>query len=204
MTKAQSYLLYSLCTDPSIAFIYYIYVCVCYRLSSFFFPLSPELQTSLIFYISAYHLFTLLWRLQCSPPVSLSPQVPVALTDSLQSVANRTRVSLAPTHKQHAAHPPHQPTSIPMIVNTQCRGRMFSLVSVLGLKSFFCICWILCLTIPGVRLVDTQQVVEAKGRVLAKLLALNHGRKTNRQTTSVSTLSLNEVCWRRSWGMPSE
>lgn len=48
------------------------------------------------------------------------------------------------------------------------------------------------------RLVDTQQVVEAKGRVLAKLLALNHGRKTNRQTTSVSTLSLNEVCWRRS------
>ena len=114
------------------------FLCLC-LLSPLLFPLplSPELQTSLIFYISAYHLFTLLWHLQCSPPVSLSPQVPVALTDSLQSVANRTRVSLAPTHKQHAAHPPHQPTSIPMIANTQCRGRMFALVSVLGLKSLF-------------------------------------------------------------------
>lgn len=106
-----------------------------------------------------------------TPHVYLSPQVPVALPDSLHSVANGTRVNLAPTHKQHAAHPSYKPASIPAIAHTQCRGR--KCVWIKALQGFAWTLWIL--VIPGVCLTDTQQVVEAEGRYLSKLLPLSHG-----------------------------
>lgn len=116
-----------------------------------------------------------------SPPVSLSPQVPVALTDSLQSVVSRACVNLAPTHKQHTAHPPHKPASIPTIEDTQLKGRQCAWVSCAGTEKP-CLClteyWIL--SIPGVRLVDFQQVMEAEEKVLASLLALTWPKKTDR------------------------
>lgn len=95
------------------------YLCLC-LLSPPLITLSWTAGACFIFCISTYRLFILIWYLHSSP---LSSWVPVILTESLQSVANRTHVNLAPTHKQKAAHPPHQPTSVPATQNTHFRGR---------------------------------------------------------------------------------
>lgn len=55
--------LQSPCTDSTIAFIFYIFICVSYLLSSFFSPSHQNCMTCFIFCISAYHLFNLLWQL---------------------------------------------------------------------------------------------------------------------------------------------
>lgn len=79
---------------------------------SFWFPLSRTVGAFYFLYLCLSFIYSL-QVFQPPPPPPPPPPVPLALTDSVQSVANRVGVNLAPTHKQQAAHPPHQPASIP-------------------------------------------------------------------------------------------
>lgn len=80
--------------------------------SPFWFPLSRTVGAFYFLYLCLSFIYSL-QVFQPPPPPPPPPPVPLALTDSVQSVANRVGVNLAPTHKQQAAHPPHQPASIP-------------------------------------------------------------------------------------------
>lgn len=160
--------------------IFCILVWVCYLPSPFFF--TRALAGHFIFWIVAYHLFTLLWHLcTClSLPLffSFSLQVPVALTDSLQPVGNGTPVNLAPTHIQNAAYPAHQPASISE-TGKKAKLKVAGISERTGNKKKASKgrAWILQITsVPGLCLVDAQQVAEAKERVLAKLFVLNMKR----------------------------